>query len=156
MRPNLIFYIFLSGWRKALLDPRLWLEGSYELGSVPLSVLPSILPSIRSTSFLGIGSLVFLKPCMVLGTHMEMCMKGPNFFFRKNPLPTKMTKNGQKWSKNKVFRLFRKIYLLVLSGNSVKTAKLQNSAKPHMWEISGFQVMAKNALSQLDFSVLWL
>ena len=45
-----------------LLDPRLWPEGSYELGSVHRSFHPSVLRSFRlSGSFLGIGSLVFFE-----------------------------------------------------------------------------------------------
>ena len=137
------------------MDPRLWLEGSYELGSVPLFVGPSIHPSFHPFHQFSWNWLIsFFETLYGVRDPYGDVHERAQFFFRKNPLPTKMTKNGQKWSKNKVFRLFRKIYLLVLSGNSVKTAKLQNSAKPHMWEISGFQVMAKNALSQLDFSVL--
>ena len=41
-------------------------------------------------------------------------------FFGKNPHQAKMTKNGQKWSKNRVFGLFKKITSLVPSGICVK------------------------------------
>ena len=41
-------------------------------------------------------------------------------FFGKNPHQAKMTKNGQKWPKNKVFGLLKKIMSLVLSGICVK------------------------------------
>ena len=47
---------------------------------------------------------------------MEMWITEPDFFFEKSPYG----KNGQKWSKNKIFGLFRKIYSLVLSGNGVE------------------------------------
>ena len=40
--------------------------------------------------------------------------------FLKNPHWAKMTKNGQKWPKNRVFGLFKKIRSLVLSGINVK------------------------------------
>ena len=41
-------------------------------------------------------------------------------FFGKNSHRAKMTKNGQKWPKNMVFRLFKKITSLDLSGICVK------------------------------------
>ena len=41
-------------------------------------------------------------------------------FFGKTPHWAKMTKNGQKWSKNVVFGLFKKTMSLVLSGICVK------------------------------------
>ena len=41
-------------------------------------------------------------------------------FFGKNPHRAKITKNGQKWPQNRVFGLFKKIMLLVLSGICVK------------------------------------
>ena len=43
---------------KIVLDPRLWPEGSYKLGSIHLSVHPC-LAFCLSVSFLRIGSLVF-------------------------------------------------------------------------------------------------
>ena len=66
------------------LDNRSWPEGSYELGSVRPSTLPT-----SSGSFLGIGSLVFfLKLSMVLGPHVFLCVAEPDFlkkiFFPKN------------------------------------------------------------------------
>ena len=53
-----------------------------------------------------------------------------------------MTKNGQKWSKNMVFGLFKKITLLLLSGICVKYKQLwfiNILQKLHPWE-----VIAKN------------
>ena len=41
-------------------------------------------------------------------------------FFGENPHGAKMTKNGQKWPKNRVFGRFKKIMPLVLSGICVK------------------------------------
>ena len=87
----------------ALLDPCLWPEGSYALGSV----LPSVCPPVHLScchpvhpfflSFLGIGLLVFSETLYgVRGPYMKMCMTEPNFLLLKNPLPAKMTKNGQK------------------------------------------------------------
>ena len=41
-------------------------------------------------------------------------------FFEKNSQQSKMTENGQKWPKNRVFGHFKKIISLVLSGIGVK------------------------------------
>ena len=68
-------------------------------------------------------------------------------FFEKFPL-AKMTKNGQKMGQKWSFGLFRKIYLLVLSGNGVKWKNFKKSEK------SGSKIMAKDALSQSDFIIL--
>ena len=62
-----------------------------------------------------------------------------------------MTKNGQKWPKNMVFGLFKKIMSLVLSGICVKSKFLwfiNILRKLHAWEKSSSQVKAKMALSQ--------
>ena len=64
-------------------------EGSYESGSVLLSVLLFV-------SFLGIGSLVFSETLYgVRDLYGDVQDRGQ--FFWKNPLPVKMTKNGQKY-----------------------------------------------------------
>ena len=77
-------------------------------------------PSFRlSVSFLRIGSLVFSEiQHGVRRPYLVMC-DGARFF-GKNPHWAKMTENGQKWPKNMVFGLFRKITSLVLSGICVK------------------------------------
>ena len=62
-----------------------------------------------------------------------------------------MTKNGQKWSKNMVFGLFKKIMSLFLSGICVKWKFLwfvNILQKVHAWEKSGFQVIDKMAVGQ--------
>ena len=76
---------------QSFLDPRLWPEGSYELGFVPPSVL-------LSGHFLGIGSLVFSEtqhgvrgPCVVVRERARMFEK---HFFAQN-----MGKMGQKSAK---------------------------------------------------------
>ena len=54
-----------------------------------------------------------------------------------------MTKNGQKWPKNMVFGLFKKITSLVLSGICVKSKFLwfiNILQKLHAWEKSSSQV----------------
>ena len=59
-----------------------------------------------------------------------------------------MTKNGQKWHKNRVFGLLKKIKSLVLSGIHVKQKLLWSInilLKLHAWEKSVSQVMAKDA-----------
>ena len=61
-----------------------------------------------------------------------------------------MTENGQKWPKNMVFGIFRKIMSLVLSGICVKLKFLwfiNMLRNLHAWEISSSQVKAKMALS---------
>ena len=68
-----------------------------------------------------------------------------------------MTKNGQKWSKNMVFGLFKKIMSLFLSGICVKWKFLwfvNILQKVHAWEKSGFQVIDKMAVGQWDFSIV--
>ena len=53
-----------------LLDPQLWPEGSYELGSFHLSLLPS---ALLSSSFLGISSLVFSETlCGVSDSYVDV------------------------------------------------------------------------------------
>ena len=75
-------------------------------------------------------------------------------FFGKNPHWAKMTKNGQKWPKNMVFGLFKKIMSLVLSGICVKRKFLwfiNILRKLHAWEKPGSQVIAKNGSLPLRF-----
>ena len=77
-------------------------------------------------------------------------------FFGKNPHQAKMTKNGQKWSKNMVFGLFKKIMSLVLSGICVKRKFLwfiNILRKLHAWEKPGSQVIAKNDSWPISFSI---
>ena len=75
-------------------------------------------------------------------------------FFGKNPHWAKMTKNGRKRSKNKVFGLFKKNLSLVLSGICVKRMFLwfiNILQKLHAWEKSGSQVIAKNGSRPVRF-----
>ena len=72
------------------LYPLPWPEGSYWIGHV--------LPSVLSSSFLGIGSLVFSEILHgVRGPYGDECDSARLFFWKK-PLPKKC----QKWSKNGV------------------------------------------------------
>ena len=106
------FWKFMTAiYKNYLLDPQPWLEGSYESGSV----LPSVPPSILLGSFLEIDSLVFSETFMMLGSISRCASESP--IFLKKP---SYNKNGQKWSSNKIFGLFRKIYLLALSVNGVE------------------------------------
>ena len=80
-----------------LIGPLRWLEGSYELGSVLLSVL-------LSGSFLGIGSLVFSEtqhgvrgPCLVVRDRA-------GFFLKKSFCP----KNGENGPKTGFFEFIGK------------------------------------------------
>ena len=61
---------------------------------------------------------------------------------------------GQKWPKNTVFELFKKIRSLVLSGIGVKRKFLWSInilQKLHAWEKSGPQVVAKNGSRSMKF-----
>ena len=78
--------------------------------------------------------------------YYEMYMTEPDLFWKipSSKNDQKWLKMGQKWS----FGRFRKIYLLVLSGNGVKWKNFKKSEK------SGSKIMAKDALSQSDFIIL--
>ena len=122
-----------------LLYPWYWWKGSYKIRFVCPSFHLSII-------FLGIGSLVFSETWHnVRGLYIVVCESW--VFWKKLP----SGKNGQKWSKNMVFGLFKKITLLVLSGICVKSKVLwliNILRKLHAWEKSSSQVKAKMALSQ--------
>ena len=65
-----------------------------------------------------------------------------------------MTKNGQKWPKNRIFGLFKKIMSLVLSGICLKRKFLwfiNILQKLRAWEKSGSQVIAKNGCRPVRF-----
>ena len=69
-----------------------------------------------------------------------------------------MTKNGQKWPKNRVFGLFKKIMSLVLSGICVKRKFLwfiNILRKLHAWEKSGSQVIGQKLFSASEISVFF-
>ena len=101
----------------------------------------------------GFGSLAFSETWHgVRGPYIVVCDRAG--FFGKNPHQAKMTKNGQKWSKNMVFGLFKKITSLVLSGICVKWKFLwfiNILRKLHAWEKSGSQVIAKNGSRPMRF-----
>ena len=81
---------------------------------------------------------------MVLVAHMEISLIEPDFSGIILFL-AKMTRNGQKWPRNVFFGLFVKIRSLVLSEIGVEWK--------YFWPFHS-QVMAENALSQSDFSIL--
>ena len=60
-------------------------------------------------------------------------------FFGKNPHRAKMTKNGQKCPKNRIFGLFKKITSLVLSGICVK--------RKFLWSINILGMLGKNHIN---------
>ena len=81
------------------MDPQLWPEGSYELGSVSPSILSSFL---LSGCFLEIDILVFfLKLSMVVGPCGVMHERAG--IFEKNIFVPKMGKMDQKWARITVF-----------------------------------------------------
>ena len=74
-----------------------------------------------------------------------MVVCGRARFFGKNLYRAKMTKNGQKWSKNMVFGFFKKIASSVLSDKCVKLKFLwfiNILQKLQAWERSGFSKLA--------------
>ena len=99
-----------------------------------------------------IGWLAFSEIlCGVRGPYGDVCDRAQLFW--KNSVPTKMTKNGQKYSKNVSFLIFR----IVLSRSGPKWKYLWPFSileKPPMWKKFGSQVMPRNALGQSDFSIL--
>ena len=72
-----------------------------------------------SVSFLRVGSLFFSETQHgVRSPYIVMCDRAG--FIGKDPHRAKITKNVQKWPKNMVFGLFKKLISLVLSGICVK------------------------------------
>ena len=140
-----------------LLDPSNWGQGlsmrriCRVCPSVHPSVRPSNGPSIHlsfrvSGSFLRIDSLVFSETEHgVTGPYIVTC---DSRIFWKNSPPGK---NNQKWPKNRVFRFFKKIMSLVLSGICVKRKFLWFINNLHAWEKSGSQVLAKNCSRPMRF-----
>ena len=65
-----------------------------------------------------------------------------------------MTKKSQKWPKNRILGLFKKIMSLVLSGTCVKRKFLwfiNILQKLHAWEESGSQIIAKDCSPPMRF-----
>ena len=108
------------------LDPWFWPKGSYKVGSV--------LSSVREFSLR--FSLNFL---------IYSCVWQPDIL-EKIPI-------GKKCPQNRVFRLFKKIMSLVLSGICVKRKLwfINVLRKLHAWEKSGSQVIAKNESRPMRF-----
>ena len=97
-----------------------WTPGLSQKGPLKQgwSVLPFVLPSVRKFSW---NWLISFFPEIQHGVrvpYIVVCDRAG--FFGKNPHWAKMTKNGQKWPKNRVFGLFKKIMSLVLSGICLK------------------------------------
>ena len=75
-------------------------------------------------------------------------------FFGKNPFRAKMTKNGQKCPKNRVFGRYKKIASLVLPGIGVKRKFLwfiNILRKLHAREKFSSQVIARNGFWAMRF-----
>ena len=137
---------------ESFLNPRAWVEGSYKIGSVRSSfrppVPPSVLPSVRKFYQNWLISFSWNLACIRV-PYIVMCDR--TGFFWKN---LHRVKNGQKWPKNRVFGLFKKITSLVLSGIWVKLKFLwfiNILWKLHAWEKSGSQVIAKNGSWPMRF-----
>ena len=107
----------ISLLKTQILDPQPWLEGSYKIRSVHLSFCSSFCLSV---SFLGIGLLVFSETQHGVRVCVQFCVT-ELYFLGKNSHRAKMTNNGQKWPKNRVFGLFKKIQVICLIWNLCKT-----------------------------------
>ena len=95
------------------MDPQPRPEGSYEIGSVRLSIFPSGRPSFNlSVSFLRIGSLVFSKPLHGVRGPCHVVLDIVGFFLKKLFAP-KIRKMGQKCNENRVFKIYWKIWSLI-------------------------------------------
>ena len=82
------------------------------------------------------------------------CVSQSRIFWEKKPHQAKMNQNVQKWPKNRVFGLFKKIMSLVLSEICVKRMFLwfiDILRKLHAWEKSGSQVIAQNGSLPVRF-----
>ena len=80
------------------------------------------------------------KLCMLLRGHFKVCVTVLDIFW-KNLHQVKMIKNGRNGTETEFLDILGK-----------STFNIQQ--KLHVWQKSGSQVIAKNALSQLDLSIL--
>ena len=131
-----------SVYHKSLLGPRPWAEWSCEIGIV----CPAVLPSDRKFSRYWFISF-FWNLTWCFGPIYSCVWHG---FFAKTPHQAKMTKNGQKWPKNRVFGIVKKFK----SGIGVKRKFLWFIVilrKLHAWEKSDSQVIAKNGSRPVRF-----
>ena len=105
----------MAGMRQKELKQPYWTSGLGRKSPIKQdsSVRPSVRPSVCSQVFSELAYQFFLKLSMVLGAHIQLRVAEPNFLVK-----------FQKWSKmarkKMVFRLFKKITSLVLSGICVK------------------------------------
>ena len=117
-----------------------------------MSVLPSILLSAcnfsRNWLIIFFWNLACCQGCIC------SYMWQSRIFWKKNPHRAKMTRIDKKWLQNRVFGLFKKIMLLVLSGNCVKWKFLRFINilwKLHAWENLASQVIPKNGSQPVRF-----
>ena len=124
------------------IGPRPWPEGPYKIGSVR----PSFCLFVKFSRNWPISFFLNLAWCYgpIYG-----CVWQSQIFWKKSP----SGKNYQKWPKNRVFGLFKKIMSLVLSGICVKRKFLWfiNMKKLHAWGKSGSQVKGKNGSPPVRF-----
>ena len=137
------------------LHPRPWQEGSYELRSVLPSIHPSVcLFVLFSSSSLGTGSLAFSETSYGVGDPYRDRGDSPFFFFGGGiPFWQEWPKMVKKWPKIKVFRLFRKICSLVLTGNGVgwKSVWPFSIQQKHEWHEWARQDVLMGFLQKLSF-----
>ena len=101
----------LQEWRlpskSFFLDPQQYWEGSYKIGSVHPSVLPSVL---LSRHFVGIVWLVFSENLACCWNPMWSCAWN-SWIFQENFFPKKLGK----WAKNRVFSIYWKTWSLIFT-----------------------------------------
>ena len=117
-----------------------------------MSVLPSILPS--ACNFSRNLLIIFFWNLACCQGFIYSYMWQSRSFWKKNPHRAKMARIDRKWPRNRVFRLFKKIMSLVLSGICVKWKFLwfiNILQKLHAWEKPGSQVIAKNGSQPIRF-----
>ena len=83
-----------------------------------MSFLPSILPSV--CNFSRNWLIIFFWNLACCQGSIYSYMWQSRSFWKRNPHRAKMARIDQKWPKNRVFGLFKKIMSLVLSGICVK------------------------------------
>ena len=123
--------------------------------SVCLSVCPSVCPSIQHFSQEWPFSFFWFLPQWQL---IEIFKNWLIHFPRKIHFCPNLGKKGPKWSQNRVFWIFWKIFSLVLLGNNLKWKLMLLfifHLQSHIWQKSGSWIMSQNAVSQSNCRILW-
>ena len=122
-----------------------------------VSALPPTFPCVAKFSWNWVntffGNLAYYT---VRGPSVVICDRAR--FFGKNPYRVKLTNNGQKWPKNRVLELFKKMMSLVLSGICIKwkfVRFVNISWQLHAWTKTWFSSYSQKWLSANEISVFF-